>query len=163
IARHKRIVIWGPLGAVLLGSLVFLFAPRTYRSEARIFLRVGRESVGLDPTVSTGQTMTLQQSDRKDEVKSAIEVLKSRGIIGQAVDKLGAGIVLGGSPDAKGIGLGDIVLAPLHALMWLVKSVDPVSDREAAIVCVERHLYVNAERESTVIVVEYDAESPKLA
>ncbi len=47
--------------------------------------------------------------------------------------------------------------------MTLVKSVDPVSEREEAIIRVERHLYVNAERESTVIVVQYDANDPKLA
>src|SRR5215813_3312145 len=81
--RHKRLLIWTPLCALALGVFVFLFAPRTYRSEARVFLRIGRESVGLDPTVTAGQTMALQQPDRKDEVKSAIEVLKSRSIIGQ--------------------------------------------------------------------------------
>src|SRR3954469_20065641 len=95
IMRHKKILVRAPLIAILLGGLVFVFAPRTYRSEARIFLRLGRESVGLDPTASTGQTLALQQADRKDEVKSAIEILDSPGIIGQAVDKLGADVVLG--------------------------------------------------------------------
>jgi uncharacterized protein involved in exopolysaccharide biosynthesis len=161
-SRHKKILVGAPLVALALGTLVFLFAPRTYRSESRIFLRLGRESVGLDPTATTGQTLAVQQADRKDEVKSAIEILNSRGIIGQAVDKLGADVVLG--RDGKtGMGLGHIVTAPIHWVVSLVKSVDPVSEREEAIVLVERHLYVNAERESTVIVVQYDADNPKLA
>jgi uncharacterized protein involved in exopolysaccharide biosynthesis len=145
-----------------LGAIVLLFAPRTYRSEARIFLRVGRESVGLDPTVNAGQTMALQQNDRKDEVKSALEVVKSRSIIGQAVDKLGADVVLG-RDSSKGTGIGDIIKFPLHLVMGLIKSIDPISEREEAIIRVERHLYVSAERESTVVVVEYDADNPKLA
>src|SRR5215475_7551840 len=93
--RHKKLIIRVPLIALALGAVVYLFAPRTYRSESRIFLRLGRESVGLDPTATTGQTLALQQADRKDEVKSAIEILKSRSIIGQAVDKVGADEVLG--------------------------------------------------------------------
>jgi polysaccharide biosynthesis protein PslE len=162
IQRHKQIIIWTPIVVLLFGAIVFLFAPRTYRSEARVFLRVGRETVGLDPTVGAGQTMSLQQNDRKDEVKSALEVIKSRSIVGQAVDKLGAGVVLGRDA-SKGIGIGDIVKFPLHLVISLIKSIDPISEREEAIVRVERHLYVSAERESTVIVVEYDADNPKLA
>src|SRR6476469_7579233 len=95
LSRHKKILIRAPLIALALGAAVYLFAPRTYRSESRIFLRLGRESVGLDPTATTGQTLALQQADRKDEVKSAIEILKSRSIIGQAVDKVGTDEVLG--------------------------------------------------------------------
>lgn len=162
ILRHKRIILWAPVVALFMGALVFVFAPRTYRSEARIFLRVGRESVGLDPTVNAGQTMSLQQNDRKDEVKSALEIIKSRSIIGQAVDKLGADVVLG-RDSSKGTSLGDIVKFPLRLVTGLIKSIDPISEREEAIVRLERHLYVSAERESTVVVVEYDADNPKLA
>src|SRR6476661_8344378 len=108
LAQHRKLLIRVPLVALALGTLVFLFAPRTYRSESRIFLRLGRESVGLDPTATTGQTLAVQQADRKDEVKSAIEILDSRGIIGQAVDKLGADVVLG-RDRINGIGIGYII------------------------------------------------------
>lgn len=160
--RHKKILIRGPLVALALGAIVFLFAPRTYRSEARIFLRLGRESVGLDPTATTGQTLALQQADRKDEVKSAIEILKSRSIIGQAVDTLGPDVALG-RDEAKGFSIGGVVTAPLGWIAGIVRSVDPISEREDAIIRVERQLHVSAERESTVIVVQYDAKTPQLA
>jgi uncharacterized protein involved in exopolysaccharide biosynthesis len=161
ILRNKTVLVRGPLIALALGALVFLFAPRTYRSESRIFLRLGRESVGLDPTATTGQTLALQQADRKDEVKSAIEVLNSQSIIGQAVDKVGAPVVLG--RDSKRFSLIRIVTAPLRWIVSLVKSIDPISEREEAIILVRRHLYVSAERDSNVISVQYDAKSPKLA
>jgi uncharacterized protein involved in exopolysaccharide biosynthesis len=162
IHRNKKLLIAGPLVAVALGALVFLFAPRTYRSEARIFLRLGRESLAVDPTATTGQTLALQQADRKDEVKSAIEVLKSRRIIGEAVDKLGPDVVLG-RDGANGSGLGRVVTAPLRWAVAIVKSIDPISEREEALLRIERHLHASAERESTVIVIQYDADRPKLA
>lgn len=161
-ARNKKILIRVPICALILGAIVLLFAPRTYRSEARIFLRLGRESVGLDPTASTGQTLALQQADRKDEVKSAIEILKSRGTIAGAVDKLTPDVVLG-NDRSTGFSLRGIVTAPIHLVGWLVGRIDPISDREAAVINVERHLYVMSERESNVIVVQYDAKNPKLA
>ena len=79
--RHQKALVRTPLIILAIGAIVYVFAPRIYRSEACIFLRLGRESVGLDPTATTGQTLALQQADRKDEVKSAIEVMKP----GQAV------------------------------------------------------------------------------
>ena len=163
--RHKKKIVLCPLAALLFGGVVFVFYPRAYRSEARLLLRVGRESVGLDPTATTGQTIPLQQSDRKDEVKSALEILRSRHIVSQAVDRVGVDAVLGrGSNDAtKQNAVVQAVMKPAVELVQLVKSVDPISDREAAIVEVERHLDVGAERESTVVSVEYEAETPQLA
>jgi polysaccharide biosynthesis protein PslE len=163
--RHKKKIIVCPLLALSIGALVYLFCPRTYRSEAKLFLRMGRESVALDSTASTGQTVSLQQNDRKDEVKSAVEVVKSRGVIGQVVDELGADVVLGNAgpgatPPSAAKQMIDSVLKPI---VHYVNSIDPVSDREDAIVEIERHLGVDAERESTLIVLVYDAKSPQLA
>jgi len=163
VFRHKRKIIVCPLLAVALGTSVLLFYPRTYRSETQIFLRVGRESVGIDPTADTGHMIALQASDRKDEIKSAIEVIKSRGVIAQVVDHLGADVVLGRGESAKRGFVAQVISAPLRLFAGLLRSVDPVSDREQAIIEVERHLYVGAERGSTLIEVEYDAKSPQLA
>ena len=40
--------------------------PRTYQSEARIHVRLGRETVHLDPTATTGQTVQLADSRERD-------------------------------------------------------------------------------------------------
>jgi uncharacterized protein involved in exopolysaccharide biosynthesis len=162
--RHKGKIVFVPLATLALGVLVFLYAPRTYRSEARLFLRVGRESVGLDPAATTGQTIPLTQSSRKDEVKSAVEVLKSRSIIAKAVDAVGPSVVLGKSElVSEGGERSNFFTDSLNRLVQLIKSVDPISEREEAIVYVTRHLYAGAERESNVIVVEYDSDTPQLA
>ena len=47
LARHRKLLIRVPLVALALGALVFLFAPRTYRSESRIFLRLGLDEIEL--------------------------------------------------------------------------------------------------------------------
>jgi uncharacterized protein involved in exopolysaccharide biosynthesis len=72
LLRHWKKVLVIPLLSMGLGLAVIFFFPRTYRSEAKLFLQVGRESVGLDPTATTGQTISLMQSGREDEVKAAI-------------------------------------------------------------------------------------------
>jgi polysaccharide biosynthesis protein PslE len=163
--RHKKKIIVFPLLALVLGTLMLLYCPRTYRSEAKLFLRMGRESVALDSTASTGQTVSLQQNDRKDEVKSAVEVVKSRGVLGQVVDELGPDVVLGNDgPGAAAPGaVKQMLSSVLKPISDYVKSIDPVSDREEAIIQIERHLGVDAEKESTLIVLVYDAKSPQLA
>ena len=127
-------------------------------------MRVGRESIGLDPTATTGQTIALQQADRKDEIKSAIEVIKSRSVVAQAVDMVGPEVVLHGEAgdEKEPKPLVQTLMTPVRQIMAWVKSIDPISDREEAIVRVERHMHVSAERESTVVVVQYDAKTPQL-
>lgn len=165
LLRHKKKIIVCPLIALALGVAVIVFCPRTYRSEAQLFLRIGRESVGLDPTATAGQTVPLQQFDRKDEIKSAIQLLKSRAIISKTVDDLGPEVVLGetGPGAIKPSALAETLKAPLVKLIALVKSIDPISEREEAIITMENSLNVEAERESMLIVVQYDADTPQLA
>ncbi len=85
-----RIILWFQLFVVVATVFWYLFSrPRTYASTAKLFLQRGRESVGSDPTANaTGQTIALQQAGREAEIKSAIDVLKSRGLIEPIVDKL---------------------------------------------------------------------------
>ena len=165
VSRHKKkIVIW-PLLSLALGAAYFLFFPRTYLSEARLFLRVGRETVGIDPSGTAGQTMPMYTADRENEVKSAEEVFKSRSVAAQVVDRLGADIVLGhgGSDSGSTNRFASAVAKPIGALREWINSVDPISERESAIINVERNLTVMSERQATVIVVQYTASSPQLA
>jgi uncharacterized protein involved in exopolysaccharide biosynthesis len=52
---------------------------------------------------------------------------------------------------------------PLAKLTEWYRSIDPISDRERAIVEIERHLYVGAERGATLIEIVYEAQTPQLA
>ncbi|MAT69389.1 MAG: hypothetical protein CMJ58_07655 [Planctomycetaceae bacterium] len=184
--RHKKKVLAFSLASLALGVLVLLFAPRKYRSEARLFLQVGRESVRLDPTATTGATIGLQQSGRDYEINSAMEVLKSRAVIQKTLERIGndpdlqsdapdinkgAAVVLGnlavpGGGEGRSDGsnaLAKAVMTPLHSAIEAVRSIDEISDQERAIIAIERNLKAEAEYESTVISVTYDADSPQLA
>ena len=70
-------------------GLYTLFGPRGYRSEAKLFLRLGRENSTLDATASFGESpvVAVPQS-RETEINSIIEILKSRNLIAQVVDSL---------------------------------------------------------------------------
>lgn len=163
--RHKKKALAFSLGVVALAALVILFAPRKYRSEARLFLQVGRESVRLDPTATTGKTIALQQAGRDSEVATTMEVLNSRAIREQVVDRLTPEVVLGeaGTGQAERNRVAETVLKPLHFVVGAIKNIDPISKREEAVIQIERNFEVDAEHESTVISLTYDAASPELA
>lgn len=159
--RHWKKIVLVPLCFLALGAGVILFAPRTYMSEAKILLRVGRESVGIDPTATTGNMMTLQQSGRDTEVQSALDLLESRGLAERVVDAVGVDYVLRGGPEGSGkpSPVRDTVMAPLHKAIGYVKSLDKISAKEEAIIQFGKSLTVDAEHNSTVIVISYETDS----
>jgi polysaccharide biosynthesis protein PslE len=168
--RHKKKLILFPCAVLALAALVMLFAPRTYRSEAKLFLQLGRASVGLDPTATTGQTVNYSQSGRDEEVKSAIQIITGSGVLGKVVDRLGADAVMnrGGEGENTAHGpasswIADTLRAPLQWVGTALQQIDPVSDRERAMHAIYDALSVETERESTVLVLRYDAATPTLA
>lgn len=72
---------------LLLVFLAIHLAPKTYRSEAKLFVRVGRESVSLDPTATTGQMISVYES-RENEINSVVDVLQSRVILESIAENL---------------------------------------------------------------------------
>ena len=71
--------------------------PRTYESEAKLFVRVGQTSVSLDPTATIGQTISLQEN-RETEINSILEVLTSRKMLDTVVQRVGPEVILGNEP-----------------------------------------------------------------
>jgi uncharacterized protein involved in exopolysaccharide biosynthesis len=163
--RHKKkaLALISAIGA--LAVLVIVFAPRKYRSEARLFLQVGRESIRLDPTATTGQTISLQQSGRDNEVATTLEMLRSRSILEKTVEALTPAVVLGeaGTGKAAPNVVAETALTPLRYAARLIRSIDPVSKHEEAVLQIQRNFAVDAEHDSTVISLTYDAETPQLA
>jgi uncharacterized protein involved in exopolysaccharide biosynthesis len=60
-----------------LTALGIAMSPRTYVSESSMFVRVGRESIALDPTVTTGATIE-KTEPRESEINSLKDILRSR-------------------------------------------------------------------------------------
>ncbi len=160
-----RILAFWALAAIAT-LVILLWWPRTYGSSAKLLLNIGRESIGLDPTVNAaGKTIGMQQAGRDSEIKSAIDILRSRGMLEAVVDKLTPEVVLGESPvgQRQENPLSVAISRATGALVGLVRSIDPTSKRERAVIEVEKHLLVNSERKSEVVTITFEAETPELA
>jgi uncharacterized protein involved in exopolysaccharide biosynthesis len=137
-----------------LAVLAMIFLPRQYRSDAMIFVRLGRETVSLDPTATTGSTISVLES-RDNEINSIRDMLYSRGIIEKIVDRIGPEIIL-----------GDEDLEPDHENRDEVAASEKDyrnSPRQKAIMLLEDNTDVISSRKSSVLVLVAKAASPELA
>ncbi len=169
IYRHRGKLLLYNLAIVLLTIGLVMIWPREYRSEAKLWIKIGRENSRLDPTASTGETISIQENDREDEIKSVIDIMGSRGVVEGTVDLLGPKVVLGdeplpGSEEApEKNALMQAFKSTFGSVLKVVKQIDPISDREEAVQEIIEHMAVSAERKSNVVSVKYDTESPELA
>ena len=154
------------LAVVTLTLCVILFAPRKFTSEARLMLRIGRESVTVDPTASTvGETLNLHHT-RENEIQSALGVMQSREIIERVVDEVGEEVVLRGKPvetNLKERGPLSFVSDWVGSATGLLANIDHVPDRQKAIRKLARGVYLNSQNESSVVSVAYSTDSPEVA
>ncbi len=166
VFRHKWKLIAYNILVVLSVIALMLFCPRKYGSEAKVWLKLGRQNTRLDPTASTGQTIGIQKVNREDEIKSVLDVIASRGVLQEVVNTLTPDVVLGDAPlegqEVKPPGKLSALLGPILSLNPIDK-IDPISRSEKAIREIEKNVEVNAERKSNVVAVSYAADSPALA
>jgi polysaccharide biosynthesis transport protein len=159
--RHWRKACLVFVSAVVCSWLALALWPRTYQSETRLFIRVGRESVSLDPTATTGETLILQKP-HEEEINSALEILKGRRIAERVVDRVGVDKVL-----MQGAGggdwLGDTLDRIKDVALRTAQLRDDISDREAAVRRLKGSLDIFAPKRSAVIGIIAYAESPELA
>ena len=91
VFRHKAKCIFAAALTMTLAVLAIRFWPRSYQSETKLLVKLGRESVTLDPTANTGKLVSNVEGSRESEVNAAVEVLGSRALIDQVVQKIGVG------------------------------------------------------------------------
>jgi polysaccharide biosynthesis protein PslE len=157
---------------ILLVLTGIAICPRKYRSEAKLFVRLGRETVALDPTATTGQTVAIQSS-REIEVRSVRDMLSSRILMEQVVQRLGADYVLdppfeapqnsGISPPAEKPRWIKDSIATLRTWAAKVRLSDPVPDGDLAVRDLEKGIEIDGGSKSSVISVEYITDSPSAA
>ncbi|HMP79195.1 MAG TPA: hypothetical protein PKD54_07065 [Pirellulaceae bacterium] len=145
-------------------AIVFL-QKNVYRSEASIFVKLGRESVALDPTVTTTSTIALNET-RESEINSTLEVLRSRAIAERVVDEFGpenilAGVVPGSGHEEDSM-ISRLIGSWIDELRRLNDGRD-VSVRERATRRLLKNFEVTIPKKSTVLVLRYDTKSPDMA
>jgi len=153
--RHKGKVFLFIVMVLACTAAVIVWYPRTYSSEAQLFVRVGRESVTLDPTATIGQTVSISDS-RETEINSVVQILQSRAIVEQVVDKVGPLEILGESALQK-----KQQVASAGGLPIANEVAD--DDRYRAIEHVSDSVSVYSPRNSSVISLRYLASTPELA
>jgi uncharacterized protein involved in exopolysaccharide biosynthesis len=152
LVRHWLLA--GAVAALMLVLTVVAVAvlPRVYASEARLFVRFGRENLMLDPTASTGQMISVYES-RESEINSLLEVLKSRAMLDQLVESLGTDFVLGGSSEPK----------PATPVPAPGDNSQPSPAHQQAAQLLEKNIDVWAPRKSNIITVQCKAGTPARA
>lgn len=172
--RQSQVFFVLVIAAVLLGNAV---AQKIYLSEAKLMVRLGRESVSLDPTATTGQVMSVGQ-DRESEINSEIEILKSRELLEQLVETLGADQFSSAAGASSWFGkrlsgLKSDLKTIFKPLVLGVKSwFGPAADgteraqarrRSEIAEDIRKKLSVQAIKKSNIIVLSYQTLSPELA
>ena len=145
IFRHKRKAAWFALGIMLIAFLVTMFMPRTYKSEAKLLVRLGRENTSIDPTAtSSGEVVQVAQT-RESQIKSELEILRSRDLAEKVVDEIGPEVI---SPK------------PFFSLFG---SSNKTEQRGSAVETVMNNWDISSDKDSNIIRIAYQAHSPKVA
>ncbi len=175
--RYQRRMVLVFCGVLFLTLVAIALYPRSYTSESKLFIRVGRESVALDPTATTGQTIMMQKT-QVDEVNSALQVLLSREVLQKAAERVGTERIVRDEKTAPEGGSGaappeDWTTPIANAKAWIQSSLgnalatihlaDPGTTDELAVRKLESGVKAYAPRDSTVITITFSAASPQLA
>lgn len=162
---------WTILSVALLvfgGVALYTYIiPEKYTSESRILVKVGRESLAVDPTIE-GPTMGMLVN-RDAEVRSELAILQSRQLIEEAVGGLEQYYV--GNPDEAPAGgikgalrqVRSLARGAVDGVLYALDLKTKLEPKEEAIQNVMDNLTVEAERNTNTIYVSYDAPGAELA
>ena len=166
LVRYHRysLAVFGCVCVMTLLGLVFM--PRSYESEAKLFVRFGREN-SVDPTAS-GQLVSIYES-RESEVNSLLEILSSRALLEAVAKKLGPDYVLYGRETEGGQHPPVIASVPqtsktkIPSGEQVVSSGIPERNVQLAVQKLQKQLEVWTPKRTNVIAVRCVAESPEMA
>jgi uncharacterized protein involved in exopolysaccharide biosynthesis len=151
VFRHKRKVFLFFLAVMIVVMAATFLATEIYRSQARIMVRIGRESVTLPPTATTG-TVISYGLDRESEITSEKEILGSRDLAEKVVDEMGPEFFLARHDDS------DLRAGLAHA-----QGRDNPDRRKIAITQFVEHLKIQNQKGSNILAISYDGYGPKQA
>jgi uncharacterized protein involved in exopolysaccharide biosynthesis len=162
--RHKiKAVALFALTVCASIAATVLIAPK-YQSEAKLFVRLGRENVAIDPTATLSNDAHVVSTPqvRESEINSAVAIASSRSLIERVVDALGTDAILQPKKrddepaSSKKSLLGIDVSAVMKSL-----NVGTGTPRESAIEKVKKNLTVVAVADSSVIRIAYEGKTPE--
>ena len=156
--------------SILIAPALLIGLPRKYYSEAGLRVNIGRETVGLDPTATTGQTLLMQKTQEED-VNTALGVLSSRAVKEEVVRRIGVDAILEGrfttddvsQPDSEVHQKVGSMIDSAAEFLLRIGVRDEVDDFERAVIKLSDSTHVSASRKSTIIDIHAEAKSPEMA
>jgi uncharacterized protein involved in exopolysaccharide biosynthesis len=149
-------------GSVMALVVVFtLLSARAYRSMAKLFVRLGRENATLDPTATFGQTPVVAlPPTRENEINSVVEILRTRALLEEVVDRVGPAALLGeGDP----LPPSKQPFVPREERETASSSRTRTPQQEKALRLLSKQLGVEAVKKSNIVQVTYEGPSPEIA
>ena len=162
LKRHKFKAFFAWLLVFSAVVLLFLLWPRKYGSEGRLYIQLGRNNTTLTPTSGTGSVSI--QDTRETEIRSVLEIIKSRAVLEATVRDLGAEQILENSwskwmpkisipnPFSRG-----------HSGGLSLEEYEELRDIELAAKSLEDDMTVDSEKKTSVISIYVKANSAQLA
>ncbi len=155
--QHKGKMLATIVAGMALTLAYFALAPRKYKSEAKLLVRMGRETLTIDPTATTGQFAAPAEA-RDAELHAIEELLSSRAMAEKVIDQFGPEAILEKKPGKRSLS---------DRLSWLdAYNLNPLrvySLRDKAVKGFAQNLGITAGKKSNVLSVSYKAEDPQLA
>jgi uncharacterized protein involved in exopolysaccharide biosynthesis len=175
LVRHKGKTAACFLAITASAALLVFLLPKTYQSEGKLLVRLGRENATLDPTVTLSQEAVVAVPlSRESEINSVVEILQSRSLLEKVADEIGPAALLHApqqSDEAAGPAgwltrSGRAVAAALGALRrlperWL--DGQTLDDHQRAVALLTKNVHVAAARKSNVVQVLFEGRSPEMA
>lgn len=157
--RHRLLALGTMFVLTTLVTIGAVLLPKSYLSEAKLFVRFGRENQ-LDPTASTGQAISINET-RESEINSLQEILRSRAMLDRVVESLGPSYILKGMDRGAEQGATDETGAS-----WDTQPVSegtPSRQHQLAVQKLEKELEVFSPRKTAIIAIRGKAAKPEIA
>lgn len=174
--RDMRFIIRWIFWTVVVVGVITLLIPKTYTSEGKVFVRLGRENSSLDATATLGERPVVAVPlMREEEINSVTEMIKNRSIYEYVVDEIGADVILKKTEFTNETPSEDTETATdtpsfignavdsVMGLLTKIGVVDDVSTRERAIIRLSKDIRVEPLEKSNVIQIQFDSYHPELA
>ncbi len=172
--RHRRLAGGFLLATAVATLLAAWLVPRNYRSESKLYIRMGRETTSLDPASVIGRDLptTPFSPSRENEINSVCEILQSRVLLEQVVDQVGAEAILDGTapqPTSETNARAESgQAAARHVVKTASLAIDSdtsrlPNDRDKAILALEKLLEIQAVKKSDVVRVTCKSHNPLLS
>jgi uncharacterized protein involved in exopolysaccharide biosynthesis len=174
--RHKKKIIFFFLAVTIAVVLATFLAPRIYRTDAKLMVRIGRENATLDPTAATGQVIPVIKY-QESEVNSEIEILKSRELAEKVVDTFGSKAILEGFQGQSGGKASSPIKEKLQEFSKSLKEAkkalenfllslgiySPLSERDQAIIEFKKNFAVEVTKGNNILFLSYEGPEARLS